>query len=156
MCSLTARHPVIALGIGLAVLLGHPLAASAGADDGGDVVLEICRLPGTEAAYSDQIISVPAGTEFLSDPFGRDLLPAVAGVLAPTPDPTLAVITVAPVSVPTDGSCAYAKVRPVGALDAAALNAGFGRMFVVNHGPPSRALTGQDDTIYGLLLASQD
>jgi hypothetical protein len=112
------------------------------------VQLEICRLPGSLSEYSGKEVDIPAGTTFAEDLFQED-----DGVLPAASQPSVRVVTTAPVALAASAFCVRAPVRPLAPAAAAALQASFGRMFVVA-GKRAHGASGVLDRIYGLLQSS--
>jgi hypothetical protein len=123
-------------------------AAAAPSSAAAGVRLEICRLPGSLSEYSGKEVDIPAGTTFAEDLFQED-----DGVLPAASQPSVRVVTTAPVALAASAFCVRAPIRPLAPAAAAALQASFGRMFVVA-GKRAHGASGVLDRIYGLLQSS--
>jgi len=115
----------LAMGLLGLIVAFHPARALAAAAKPTPYDFKVCRIPGVDAAISNQTIVIPAGTEFDENhPSDEDRLRTAA-------DPTrfMAFVTTAAATLPADGFCVAVPVKPRGKIGAGAIRQGLGEMY---------------------------
>lgn len=120
---------------------GHavPEPPKAAAPPPSKLAFRVCRIPGMDAAISDQTIEIPAGTRFTENhPSAEDPV----SMRPSTPPPFMVVVTTAPATLPADGFCVSVPVKPQGRVETSAIRHSFGEIFEPNvnwQGPSASA-----------------
>lgn len=135
-----------ALGLAVHAARSNPTAAAG-------IELEICRLPGTPAEYSDQEIDLPAHTVFVAAAIalGDDGKPEGADA------PRVGVVTLAPIAIAAGAFCTRAPIGLVDPAENSRIRARLGSMFLPRtNSSIQAALSHPLDAVYGLLRSKSD
>jgi hypothetical protein len=120
-----SRSTLLASGLLGLILALHPARALAAAAKPAPYDFKVCRIPGMDAAISNQTIVIPAGTEFdARRPSDGDPVQANAG-----PARDRALVTTASATLPADGFCIAVPVKPRGKIGADAIRRRLGEMY---------------------------
>lgn len=92
----------------------------------GKFAFMVCRVPGMDAAISDQTIRIPAGTEFTEN---HPSIEDPVSMRASTRLPFMVVTTTAPATLPADGFCVSVPVKSHGHVDDSVIRRSLGEMF---------------------------
>ncbi len=118
-----------AQGLALASARADPPAQQADGTAKDRLDFRICRIPGMDAATSDQTIEIPAGTEYDQ---GHPSLDNPVALQSAKPQLPLIVVTTQAQTLPANGFCVTVPVKPRGNVTEAAIRASIGATFEPN------------------------